>query len=218
MAVQYANGKRTSSAGFKVLLTGVIGLAAAIFSGLTVSWSLAPIIGWEVSSTIFLAWTWLGIMRVDETLTAEFSKREDPSRGATDVTVLVASIASLLALVLVLAKAGNSSGSAKLWQVALGVLSVVLSWLIVHTIYMLKYAELYYQTPVGGVDFNGTTKPTYTDFAYLAFTIGMTFQVSDTGLKQSAFRRTALKHSLLSYIFGTIIIATTINLIAGLSK
>jgi uncharacterized membrane protein len=68
------------------------------------------------------------------------------------------------------------------------------------------------------VDFNEDDAPDYRDFAYLAFTIGMTFQVSDTTLQTSEIRRTALRHALLSYVFGAVVIATTINLVAGLGK
>lgn len=70
----------------------------------------------------------------------------------------------------------------------------------------------------GGIDFNESSAPSYPDFAYLALTIGMTFQVSDTALSTNAFLRLALRHALLSYMFGTLIIATTINHIAGLGR
>jgi uncharacterized membrane protein len=102
--------------------------------------------------------------------------------------------------------------------VGLSVASVVLAWSVVHTVFSLRYAKLYYQGEGGGVDFNEEESPCYTDFAYLALTIGMTFQVSDTNLKTKEIRRTALRHALLSYVFGALIIATTINLIAGLTK
>jgi uncharacterized membrane protein len=93
---------------------------------------------------------------------------------------------------------------------------VGLSWLLVHTVYTLRYAMLYYAGRDGGIDFNQTTSPRYSDFAYLAFTLGMTFQVSDTDLKTPAIRATALRHALLSYLFGAVIVATMINLVAGL--
>ena len=96
--------------------------------------------------------------------------------------------------------------------------SVVLAWAVVHTVFSLRYADLYYEGEPGGIDFNEDDPPSYSDFAYLAWTIGMTFQVSDTDLKTQAIRRTALRHGLLSYMFGALIIATTINLIAGLGK
>jgi len=77
---------------------------------------------------------------------------------------------------------------------------------------------VYYIDEDGGIDFNEPDPPTYLDFAYLAFTIGMTFQVSDTDLTHKVIRATALRHALLSYLFGAIIVATTINLVAGLTK
>src|SRR5215210_5268718 len=100
----------------------------------------------------------------------------------------------------------------------LGIVSVVLAWGMVHTVFTLRYARLYYGRPKGGIEFNQDEPPRYSDFAYLAFTVGMTFQVSDTNLKTEQIRATVLRQGLLSYMFGTVIIATTINLIAGLTK
>ncbi|WP_230009070.1 DUF1345 domain-containing protein, partial [Microbacterium sp. Bi128] len=105
----------------------------------------------------------------------------------------------------------------------LGVVSVALSWTLVQTLFTLRYAELYYGTGtragsrVGGIDFNQSRPPQYTDFAYLATSLGMTYQVSDTALQNHGIRAEALKHSLLSYLFGTIILATTINLVVGVA-
>jgi uncharacterized membrane protein len=98
------------------------------------------------------------------------------------------------------------------------VFSVVISWTLVHVTYMLRYARIYYSKPVGGVSFNQDDPPCYADFAYLAFTVGMTFQVSDTSLSSRAMRTTALKQALLSYLFGTVIVATTVNFVAGLAR
>jgi uncharacterized membrane protein len=96
------------------------------------------------------------------------------------------------------------------------VVSVVLAWVVVHTIFTLRYARIYYGGPDGGVDFNEKAAPDYADFAYLAFTIGMTFQVSDTDLTSKAMRRTALRHALISYLFGAVIIGLIINVVASL--
>jgi uncharacterized membrane protein len=76
----------------------------------------------------------------------------------------------------------------------------------------------YYRDGGGGISFNTDGRPCYSDFAYVAFTIGMTFQVSDTDLQSNVLRRLALRHMLLSYLLGAVIIAVTINLIAGLAK
>jgi uncharacterized membrane protein len=118
---------------------------------------------------------------------------------------------------MVLVRAGHTNDLSKALLIGLSVLSIVLAWSVVHTVYSLRYAKLYYEGTTGGVDFNAEGAPCYIDFAYLALTIGMTFQVSDTNLQSTSIRRTALPHALLSYTFGTLIIATTINLIAGLT-
>jgi hypothetical protein len=86
------------------------------------------------------------------------------------------------------------------------------------TVFTLRYARLYYSGQVGGIDFNETDEPDYRDFAYLSFTIGMTFQVSDTNIQSKQIRRTALRHAWLAFPLGVVIIATTINLVAGLAK
>lgn len=128
-----------------------------------------------------------------------------------DVLLLSAAVASLIAVALVLMCAGHTQGATELLRIGLGLVSVVVSWILVHTIFTLRYAHLYYIGEDGGVDFNQAEPPAYVDFGYLAFTIGMTFQVSDTPLQSRAFRRTALRHALLSYLFGTGILATTIK-------
>jgi uncharacterized membrane protein len=85
----------------------------------------------------------------------------------------------------------------------------------VHTMYTLRYAHLYYRDPEGGIDFNTDELPNYHDFAYFAFTIGMSFAVSDTNVMGSKVRHTVTRHALLSYLFGAIIVGTTINVMAG---
>jgi uncharacterized membrane protein len=134
------------------------------------------------------------------------------------VLLLAASVASLVAVGSVLVGAARLNGATEAGRVGLGLASVVLSWAMVHTIYTLRYAHLYYNGPDGGISFNDSGPPAYADFAYLAFTIGMTFQVSDTAITSREIRHAALRHSLLSYVFGTGILATAINLVASLSS
>jgi len=100
-------------------------------------------------------------------------------------------------------------------MIALAIASVALAWLSVHTVFLLRYARIYFTPPDGGIDFGGEP-PDYRDFAYLALTIGMTFQVSDTDLTAKRVRRVALHHALLSYLFGTVIVAITVSSVAGL--
>jgi uncharacterized membrane protein len=112
--------------------------------------------------------------------------------------------------------AGEAHDGRKAALVTLTIVTVALAWLTVHTVYTLRYGDLYYADPVGGIDFNDDDRPDYLDLAYLALTIGMTFQVSDTDLQSRAIRRIAIRHALLSYVFGTVIVAITINVVASL--
>ncbi len=149
--------------------------------------------------------------------TASHAKGEDPTRVATDIGVLSASVASLLGVGYLFA-ASSAQGAQAVIANVVGVLSVAASWFVVHTIFTVRYALLYYADPEGGIDFNQSEAPAYADFAYLAFTIGMTYQVSDTDLKARAIRRTVLRQALLSYLFGAVILAVAVNLIAGLAR
>jgi uncharacterized membrane protein len=98
--------------------------------------------------------------------------------------------------------------------------TLVVSWTVVNTVFTLRYADIFYSSPVGGIGFgdDGSELPSYRDFAYMALTIGMTYQVSDTTLRDRQFRRAVLNHALLSYVFGVVIVSTSINLIAGLVR
>jgi uncharacterized membrane protein len=135
---------------------------------------------------------------------------------AADAGLLSASVSSLVAVGFVLVDAGHSSSSSKGLLIGLTIASVVLAWATVHTVYMLRYARLFYAAPIGGIDFHDGELPDYHDLAYVALTIGMTFQVSDTDLVSKAIRRTAIRHALLSYLFGAVIVAITINIVASL--
>ena len=115
---------------------------------------------------------------------------------------------------LILLEAGSVQGVLKALIIAVALGSVTLSWLLVQTLFMLRYVTVYYRES-DGVDFNEKKSPKYADFAYLSFTIGMTFQVSDTDLTTDAIRYTALRHALLSYVLGAIVLATVINLVVG---
>ena len=200
-----------------VVVAAVPGVAAGVVIGLVGPVAVAPLIGWDISAATFLVWTWLTLHGLDGPATKQHAVRDDPTRTSADLTVLIASAASLVAVGFLIGRASDAHGSAQVLEAALALVSVAMSWLVVHTTYMLRYAVIYHAENKG-VDFNQDGPPRYTDFAYLAFTIGMTFQVSDTPLTSSAMRRNALRHALLSYVYGTFIIAATINLIAGLNR
>ena len=199
-----------------VMIAG--GAVVGIIVGLQAAWPYALLAGWDTAALIFAAWGWATMASMSSSDTAAHATQEEPGRAQTDLIVLLSAVASLLAVGYVLVQASSAKGSAQDLLAGLGVLSVALSWFAVHTLFSLRYARLYYTGNPGGISFNQQSPPRYIDFAYVAFTIGMTFQVSDTDLQLDGIRRAALRHGLLSYLFGTGILATTINLVASLSS
>jgi uncharacterized membrane protein len=210
--------RRGPSATVRVAVCLGVGVLGGVVVGIVGPWWLIPLSVWDIGALVLVSWIWRSLLPLDPAGTAAHARRENPGRAEAGGLLLGASVASLLAVGLVLVRAGHSTGLTKGSLIGLSVASVVLAWSVVHTVFSLRYAKLYYQGEAGGVDFNEEEPPCYTDFAYLALTIGMTFQVSDTNLQSKEIRRTALRHALLSYVFGALIIATTINLIAGLTK
>jgi uncharacterized membrane protein len=200
----------------RVITAAVAGGCAGVLVALPGDWQIGMLAGWDVTAALYVAWTWATIWHRDPAATARLALREDPGRATADALTLVASVASVLAVVLAIA-AGRAGGSgSRDLRAGLAVVSVALSWSVVQTVFISHYARLYYSHPPGGIDFNQEAPPRYSDFAYLAFTVGMTFQVSDTDLQTPALRATALRQALLSYLLGAVILATTINLVAGL--
>lgn len=191
------------------------GLVVAVAVGFLGSWAYAPAIGWAAASLIYLGWVWSVIGRLDAPETSAHALREDPGRFASDILVLAATMGSFGGVALILLEAAPAEGGTKVLIIGVALGSVTLSWLLVHTLFTLRYATLYYLAN-DGVDFNKKNPPRYADFAYLSFTIGMTYQVSDTDLTTDAIRYAALRQALLSYVLGAIVLATAINLVAGL--
>ena len=202
----------------RVVLIAGLGLVVGLVVGLVYRATIAPLVGYDVAALIYLGYVWWRIWPLDAEGTSSHAAVEDPTHASADLMLLVAAVVSLGAVGWAIARSTSSHGTTRGVEVGLGIASIVLSWLLVHTIFTLKYARMYYGGPSkeGGVDFENKVRPPYSDFAYLAFTIGMTFQVSDTDIQSAEYRRLALRHALLSYLFGAVILAATINLVAGL--
>ena len=203
-------------AGVRVASSAALGAIAGLISSPFIGWQASMLVGWSAGAALLIGWIWLSVGRLDGTQTKTHASREDPSIRLTELIVLSSGIALLAAVGLVLIKAAHATGATKAYLIALGVLSVALAWGLVHTVFALRYARIHYRPPVGGIDFNEDDPPTYLDFAYLALTIGMTFQVSDTNLTTKSIRRVALGHALLSYLYGAVIVALVINVVSSL--
>jgi uncharacterized membrane protein len=200
----------------RVVVCGAAGLVAAgIAAAAGASWSVAALCASDVAALTYVVWVAIAIWPADAASTARIALAEDASRRAADAVLIAAGAASLVAVAFTLGQAGRADAPERGILTALALGSVALAWLSVHTVFLLRYAKRFYTPPVGGIDFKGED-PDYHDFAYLALTIGMTFQVSDTDITGKAIRRVALRHALLSYLFGTGIVAITVSSVAAL--
>jgi uncharacterized membrane protein len=197
------------------VIVGAVGgcAAAAVALEAGASWSVAALCASDVAALVFVVWVWIGIWRVDAHATSRIARSEDASRFAAESVLLGAGAASLVAVAFTLSEAGDVPAPARGLLTGLAVGSVALAWTSVHTVHVLRYARLYYSHRWAG---STSAKRPRTDFAYLALTIGMSFQVSDTDIMTKRVRRVALHHALLSYVFGTVIVAITVSAVAGL--
>jgi uncharacterized membrane protein len=192
------------------------GLLAAALAAVAGGAEIAVLLGWAVAASGLLFWVW----RISWPRGAEGTKRLAEEEGLTHVTdtvVLVAAVASLAAVVEGLVRSGTRDALG-VATVVLGVLVVILSWALVNTVFALKYARLYYAGGDGGIDFGQQEPPAYSDFAYVAFTVGMSFAVPEIPLVDTQIRKVGLGHALLSYLFGTVVIAVAVSLVANLGQ
>lgn len=176
-------------------------------------------IAWDTFSVCMIVMSWITFSITNSKQIREQSRVQDPKNSIVFIVVLVATVAGFLAVLLLIISKNNLSHDD--WRLPVAILGMLLSWILIHTIFTLRYAHIFYgdhktnpKTHAGGLDFPGDERPEYLDFAYFSFVLGMTFQVSDVQITSKRFRKLALIHSLLSFIFNTIMIALTINLIA----
>jgi uncharacterized membrane protein len=192
-----------------------IGVVVFVPSLVIWEWQVAALAGWDATAAVFIAFIYFSVRHKNPAATRAHAMSEDDSRTAAEAVLVGASVFSLVGVTFALIAAGSTHGAEKSAITALVVLSVLLSWASVHVVFMLRYARLYYRDN-GGIDFHSDVAPNFGDFLYVAITIGMTFQASDTDLNSKVIRMTALRHALLSYLFGVVVVATTINVIATL--
>jgi len=203
----------------RLITVVIIGAVAGGIVAALGPWQFSVLAGWDTSAAVFIAWVWSSVGPFTPEETAEFATREDSSRVATSIMLVSASVVSLVGVGLDLFKAGDAHSTGRVALTAIAVVTVALSWAVVHTVFSLRYAHEYYTAPVGGIDFKSDREhPDYHDFAYIAFTVGMTFQVSDTDVQARKIRRSVLRHALLSYLFGAVILAVMVNVIASLVR
>ena len=179
---------------------------------------------WIVFALTIVVFGWISIIWSHPLQVRKFAKMQDSSRYALFVFVIIASLVSLVAIIFLLKSTKGHNTATVSKHVLLAIGAVIVSWCLVHTVFTMRYAHLYYDTDTddgkprkgGGLEFPSETEPDYLDFAYFSFVIGMTFQVSDVEISSRLIRRHALLHGLVSFAFNTAIVALSINVISGL--
>ncbi|MGD7731777.1 DUF1345 domain-containing protein [Propionibacteriaceae bacterium G57] len=174
------------------------------------------LVGFIVGSVVFCVPLLVRAMAHDEEQTRARVDGLGESRSVLDVLIVLAAVTGLAAVATMLVGA-RTSGPGGVFNLVVPVAAVVAAWVLLHTGYVLRYAKHYVNAEPGCIGFAGDGEPVMSDFVYLSFCLGMTYQVSDQELKTTAVRRIVLWHTLLSYLFGTVVIASTINLLVGLA-
>ncbi|WP_189092578.1 DUF1345 domain-containing protein [Deinococcus ruber] len=215
------------SAALRLSIAAGLGLTASILlpRPAHLHWEYHVLVGWCVAAAAFLLLARRVIAGADGPRTRQLATREDDSRAVSGLIVLLGSGFSLVGVVYAMTQASGLQKAGYLAEAAvltaLGVGVVLLSWLTIQTVYTFRYAHLYYAPPEGGIQFDHDDRedkdasPDYLDFWYLAVTIGMTFQVSDTNLSRKSIRRTLTKHALIAYVYNAVLVALTINIVAS---
>jgi uncharacterized membrane protein len=178
---------------------------------------------WDAGMISFLATTWVLMMQAKSKTMRRNAQSQDEGRLVILSIVTTAACASIFAIAFILKETKGKDVSILIPHLLLAVVTIIGSWLLVHTIFAMHYAHEYYQDhqtqsdcKAGGLDFPEDIEPDYWDFLYFSFVIGMTSQVSDIQITSRSMRRLSLLHSILSFFFNTAIVAMSINIIAGL--
>ncbi|MEP7110476.1 MAG: DUF1345 domain-containing protein [Ferruginibacter sp.] len=187
------------------------------------NWVLTIIFLWDAFAFSFIITSWIVFFTRPVAEIIKLANKEDGSKLFVMISILISSFASMFTvLLLIIAK--DQSPDQEVIVVILSIAGMMLSWVMVHTIFTFHYAHMYYEEGKddspgsAALDFPGDKDPDYLDFAYFAFVIGMTFQVSDVEISSPRIRKTALAHGLLAFALNTFVVALTINIIAGLKK
>ena len=196
-----------------------LGLACIIVFGLATDWRPATrlLVGWDLAVTLYLILVLEMMLRARVRDIRQRASREDAGQGVILVLTVAAGLASLGAI---LAQLTGSGGERKPGQLGLVVVTILLSWAFIHTMFALHYAHEFYgedEGSAGGLAFpGGDASPDYWDFVYFAFVVGMTSQVSDVAITSREIRRTVTAHGIVSFVFNVALLALTINIASGM--
>ena len=197
-----------------------VALGVGVFFSLPAAWSLLTrlLVAWDFGVTSFLAllWFWMGKLTAQQICSRYVE--EDESGPVILMVVVIAALASLVAIVQPLATLRHVQGSERTWHFVLAALTLADSWLLVPAMFTTHYADFYYSCPKGErpLSFPDTDMPIFWDFAYFSFTIAAACQTADIYTRRSSIRRVVLMHEVISFLFNASILGFAINVTAGL--
>src|SRR5579862_66916 len=207
------------------LLVG-LGIYALLYFVTDVNGRLRFIVAWDVGASFALAALYFGLRNSSVGIIKQVAARQDAGKRAVLALCLLAATASLIVIAGEMPQIKDAGGLERVVRVALVLYTIVLSWAFMHSIFALHYAHDYYldvDLPAARpgreserLIFPGEPSPTYGDFLYFSFTIGMTFQTSDVQIADSYIRRVVVVHGAVAFFYTTGILALTISLVAGL--
>ena len=186
-----------------------LSVAVAVMVGQKTSPMVAAVCGWDSLAISYLAVLFWRLGRVDAQTLSRRAAEIDQGRRMLTSLFVAAAVASLGAIGVIV------SGGHDAFRIALGGATILVSWTLMHTVFATHYAHRYFQLS-GGIDFPGDKAPRFSEFLYFAFTVGMTFQVSDVTTTSQAMRRLVLTHAVVAFGFNTVIIAITVGVAASL--
>ena len=204
--------RRPLSAHLRLAIAVLVGVVAGGVASLALDGLLAVLVGACGVSLAYVVLAVSVLWPMDAARTRSTSVREDFQPLVQEATVVALSLVNLLTIMVILVRGGTETRTT---GAVLGLLGILLTWAMLHLMYGARYAHEYYRHPEGGIDFNDDEPPRYVDFLYFSFNLGMTFQVSDTNVSTTRLRAVILRHCLLSYIFSTVILAATVNVVLG---
>jgi len=216
--------RRTLDAHHRLAIAGIVAVTAFLLAAKWFGSATQIVAAWDVFVVVDLSLAWWVILHADPSHLQETTKLQDSSRTAIFLLVLLAACAAFGSVAFILGPSKGLGGASFGLHLTLSVIAVVGAWLVVHTIFALRYAHLYYsrsnhtskEGSGKGLEFPGASRPDYLDFAYFSFVIGMTSQVSDVQISGRELRRLALAHGVLSFFFNVVILGVTISVMSGL--
>jgi len=207
----------------RLAIASLLGILAYFFLPVGVVEGARLLVAFDLAATVFLAAIWTMMARASTADMRRRSRTEDEGRYVVLALCATVACAILLSIAFALHGIHGLPALEAGLRVALAVATILLAWFFMNTMFALHYAHVFYDNAddpaapqAGGLAFPGGRQPDYWDFLYFSFTIGMTFQVSDVQIENHNLRRTGLAHGVLAFFFNVVVLALTINIVAGL--